>query len=261
MSSTCSSEENISEQLSNFPADSVNIIYADPPWKYQQNVKAGVLKRKNGELLYPSMTIKELTELGPAVERICKKDCALLLWATMPLLQESLDVIKAWGFKYKTCFVNWVKTTAAGDKPAFGVGYYTRSNAELCLLAVRGRIASYKRLLPDEADRGQNKMTQIVHEEGLTNDPDCRVNFLSLLDDSSTPVVMTPRRQHSRKPECIRNMIVRLFGDLPRVEFFARQQAEGWMSLGNDTEHFKDESQQELSAAKHDRAHKKHKKK
>lgn len=261
MSSSCSSEENISEQLSNFPADSVNIIYADPPWKYQQNVKAGVLKRKNGELLYPSMTIKELTELGPAVERICKKDCALLLWATMPLLQESLDVIKAWGFKYKTCFVNWVKTTAAGDKPAFGVGYYTRSNAELCLLAVRGKIASYKRLLPDEADRGQNKMTQIVHEEGLTNDPDCRVNFLSLLDDSSTPVVMTPRRQHSRKPECIRNMIVRLFGDLPRVEFFARQQADGWMSLGNDTEHFKDESQQELSAAKHDRAHKKHKKK
>lgn len=246
----------ISEQLSEFPSDSVNIIYADPPWSYQQNVKAGVLRRQNGTIIYPSMSVSELQALGPKVERICKKDCALFLWATMPLLQESLDVIKAWGFTYKTCFVNWVKTTKDGDRPAFGVGYYTRSNAELCLIAIRGKIASYKKSLPGEEDRGQNSMTSVVHEE----DSGCRVNFLSLLEDSSTPVVMTPRRQHSRKPEIVRDMIVRLLGDIPRVEFFAREQTPGWLTLGNDTEHFVTEKQEELSSKKYERAHKKPKK-
>lgn len=243
----------IAEQLSSFPENSVNIIYADPPWKYQQTVKNGVLKRKDGTVIYPSMPVKELCGLGPAVQRICKEDTALFMWATMPLLQEALDVIKAWGFKYKTCFVNWVKTTKQGDRPAFGVGYYTRSNAELCLVAVRGKIASYKRLLPDEEPRGASSMTSIVHEE----DPNARINFLSLLEDSSTPIVMTPRREHSRKPECVRDMIVRLLGDIPRVEFFARQQTEGWQTLGNDIKHF--DIQEELATTKGDRAHKRQK--
>ena len=96
-------------------------------------------------------------------------------------------------------------------------------------------------------------MTSVVHEE----DSACRVNFLSLLEDSSTPVVMTPRRQHSRKPEIVRDMIVRLLGDIPRVEFFAREQTPGWLTLGNDTEHFVTEKQEELSSKKYERAHKK----
>ena len=99
----------IQTQLREFPSDSVNVIYADPPWSYNQNVKSGVLKRKDGTLIYPSMSISELCDLGDDVKRIAKKDCALFLWATMPLLQEALDLIKAWGFKYKTCFVNWIK--------------------------------------------------------------------------------------------------------------------------------------------------------
>jgi len=240
----------ISTQLSTFPEHSVNIIYADPPWKYQQTVKNGVLKRKDGTLIYPSMSIKELKTLN--VQRICKEDAALFMWATMPLLQEALDVIKAWGFKYKTCFINWVKTTKQGDRPAFGVGYYTRSNAELCLVAVKGKIASYKRLLPGETERGASKMSSIVHQE----DGSCPTNFLAFLDQSSTPVVMTPRREHSRKPSCVRNMIVQLLGDIPRVELFAREQTPGWQTMGNQTTHFE---QEELANAKHTRAHKKRK--
>jgi len=246
----------IREQLSQLPSDSLNIVYADPPWKYQQTVKSGVLKRRDGTVLYPSMSLQDLCSIGPEVARVCRKDAALFMWATMPLLPEAFQLIKAWGFKYKTCFVNWVKTTKDGTKPAFGVGYYTRSNAELCLVAVRGKIASYKRLLPDEPERGASKMSSILHEE----DANSGVNFLSMLDNSTVPVVMSPRREHSRKPPVVRTMITQLLGDLPRVELFAREQSEGWGSLGNDVQHFEvDEQQQVLAQSKHERAHKKRK--
>lgn len=245
--------DSIDVQLQTLQSDSLNIIYADPPWSYQQNVGNGVLKRKNGSFIYPSMSIRELKELGTEVERITKDDAALFMWATMPLIAEALDLIKAWGFKYKTCFVNWVKTTKDGKKPAFGVGYYTRSNAELCLVAVKGKIASYKRLLPDEAERGASKMSSIVHEDS----PNENLNFLALLEDSPTPVVMTPRREHSRKPEIVREMITTLLGDLPRVEFFARETAPGWTSMGNDINHFEhSEEQQNLAERKFKRARK-----
>jgi N6-adenosine-specific RNA methylase IME4 len=241
----------ISSQLSSCTSNKFNIIYADPPWKYNQSVKQGVLKRKDGSLIYPSMSMKELEALGPDMQRITKADAALLLWATMPLLPEAFRLMEAWGFKYKTCFVNWVKTTKQGDRPAFGVGYYTRSNAELCLLGVRGKIASYKRLLPEEQDRGASSMSSIVYEE----DSDVRPNFLQHLENSSTPVVMTPRREHSRKPAVVRDMITRLFGDIPRVELFARESTDGWTVLGNDTSRF-DDSQEENSSRKHKRARK-----
>lgn len=243
----------IVQQLHNTPSDAFNIIYADPPWSYKQTVKNGVLKRKDGSWVYPTMSVKDLCCLGADIQRIAKKDAALFMWATMPLLAEALQVIKSWGFTYKTCFVTWVKTTKTGDRPAFGVGYYTRSNAELCLVAIRGKIASYKRLLPGEDPRGASSMSSIVHEEGPA-----RINFLSLLEDSSTPVVMTPRREHSRKPDVVRDMITRLLGDIPRVELFARTQADGWSSMGNQTQHFPEQSN--LAQQKHDRARKKQKK-
>ena len=243
----------ITEQLASLPDHHLNIVYADPPWAYKQTVKQGSLKRKNGTLLYPSMSIQELCDIGPEVQRVCKEDAALFLWATMPLLPEAFRVIEAWGFKYKTCFVNWVKTTKQGDRPAFGVGYYTRSNAELCLVAVRGKIASYKRLLEGEVPRGASSMSSIVHESAPAP-----VNFLSLLDDSSTPVVMTPRREHSRKPPVVREMITRLLGDLPRAEFFARESFPGWTVLGNDVNHFEENpEQQALAERKHKRPRKK----
>ena len=243
----------IERQIQTLTTDSLNIIYADPPWSYRQNVGNGVLKRKNGTLIYPSMSMQQLKDLGPEVERITKDDAALFMWATMPLIAEALDLIKAWGFKYKTCFVNWVKTTKDGERPAFGVGYYTRSNAELCLVAIKGKIASYKRLLPDEPERGASKMSSIVHEDS----PNTRLNFLTLLEDSPTPVVMTPRREHSRKPVVVREMITTLLGDLPRVEFFARETAPGWTSMGNDVNHFNEsEEQGNLAERKFKRARK-----
>jgi N6-adenosine-specific RNA methylase IME4 len=245
----------ITTQLSECTENSFNIVYADPPWKYSQTVKAGVLKRKDGTLLYPSMSLKELEALGPEIQRVAKADAALLLWATMPLLPEALRLINAWGFTYKTCFVNWVKTTKDGSRPAFGVGYYTRSNAELCLLCVRGKIASYKRLLPLEEARGASSMSSVVYEE----DSEVRPNFLQYLEDSSTPVLMTPRREHSRKPVIVREMITRLFGDIPRVELFAREPTAGWHVMGNDTQHFAQPVPQAVQTEQAQQAERKHK--
>ena len=76
----------IVDQLSDLAEHSQNIIYADPPWKYQQTVKNGALKRKDGTLLYPSMSLKSLCALGPAVERICKEDAALFNFAEYSLV-------------------------------------------------------------------------------------------------------------------------------------------------------------------------------
>ncbi len=221
---------NINEAILGIRSRSFNIVYADPPWSYKQQVKSGVLTKRDGSRHYESMSQSELCDLGQQVMRICKEDAALFLWATMPLLQEALDVIKSWGFIHKTTFVTWVKTTKDGSRPAFGVGYYSRSNAELCLLATRGKIASFKKSLKSEGNRGQNSMNQIV---------------------------MSPRRQHSRKPEVVRDMIVKMFGNLPRIELFARQTSPGWSVLGNEINLFSSYEQNKISYKKHKRAYNK----
>ena len=117
--------------------------------------------------------------------------------------------MKLWkpGDLNKTCWATWVKTNAAGNKPFFGVGYYTRSNAELCLLGVKGRIASFKKIIENEV----------------------RVDNPNALSS----IVIEPPRQHSRKPASVRDMIVTFFGDVPRIELFARESSPGWSVLGN----------------------------
>lgn len=117
------------------------------------------------------------------------------MWVTMPNLIEGLEVIKSWGFTYKTCGFNWVKTYKSG-KPVIGLGYWTRANAELCLIATKGKIR-----------RISKNVSQIIME--------------------------TPR-EHSRKPDIVRDKIVELVGDLPRIELFARQYADGWDCWGNE---------------------------
>lgn len=199
-----------------------SIIYADPPWSYNRSIGNGVLRKKSGEHHYKSMSISELRQIGPDIKRISRKNSALLLWATLPNLPEAIQVMEAWGFKYKTCWCTWVKSNKAGDKPFFGVGYYTRSNAELCLLGVRGKIASYKKLVEgEERDGNPNAMSSICIE---------------------------PPRQHSRKPSVVRDNIVTFFGDVPRLELFAREQTPGWCVLGNQTSKFSE--QMELAAEK-----------
>lgn len=166
------------------------VIYADPPWKYR--VWSG--KGKTATNHYDCMAKQDIQDIP--IQRICKDDCILFLWVTMPLLEEGLELIKAWGFAYKTCGFTWVKRNKKTDGWFWGLGYWTRANAELCLIATRGK--------PKRASRS-------VHQV-------CDARIM----------------EHSRKPPEIRERIVRLCGDVPRIELFARQEADGWDCWGNE---------------------------
>ena len=166
------------------------IIYADPPWSYLWG------KGKNGgnfapEKHYATMSTEEICNIN--VKSIRDKNCALLLWATMPCLKDAFAVMESWGFKFKTTAFVWVKTKKDG-KPLAGMGSYTKSNAELCLLGMRGHIKAVDKTIPQ--------------------------------------VLMHQRLGHSVKPPVIRDRIIKLFGDIPRIELFARQKIEGWDAVG-----------------------------
>lgn len=171
------------------------IIYADPPWSYNSR-RAKYIKNNSAETAkhYSTLSLERIKKLP--ILNLISKNCILFLWATFPQLQEALDVISAWGFKYKTIGFCWIKTTKDGSNPAFGVGAYTRSNAEICLLAIKG-----KRI------REKNNISSII---------------------------ISPREKHSKKPDIIRNKIIELCGDIPRLELFARQKTEGWDIWGNE---------------------------
>ena len=130
------------------------------------------------------------------VASLADTDCALFMWSTAPLLPDALQLMQAWGFRYSTVAFVWVKTSAAG-RLAWGMGQSTRANAELVLLGLRGRL---------------RRVSGAVHQ-----------------------VVQAPRRQHSQKPDEVRDRIVALLGDVPRVELFARQRVPGWDAWGDQT--------------------------
>ena len=167
------------------------VILADPPWSYQRTRGDGIAAKH-----YQTMPLDAIKAL--AVHDLADRDSALLLWATMPLLPDAMQVMQAWGFRYVTCAFTWVKTYRNGQ-PRMGLGHYTRQNAELCLLGLRGTMK-----------RREKDVSQIILE---------------------------PLRQHSRKPDCQCERIMRLF-DGPYVELFSRQRWPGWDVWGNQTTKF-----------------------
>ena len=112
-----------------------DVIYADPPWKYRKFSGKGKGKR-TAENHYECMTLDDLKRMP--VPQLAKKDCMLFMWVTFPCLQEGLDLMKAWGFKYKTCGFVWVKRNKKSDSWFFGLGHYTRANAEICIIGTKG---------------------------------------------------------------------------------------------------------------------------
>ena len=125
-----------------------------------------------------------------------RNNCVLFMWVTMPQLPNVFEVIKAWGFEYKTCGFTWVKKNKIKDSWFMGMGNWTRSNSELCLLSVKGK--------PKRID----------------------ASILSVID--------TPIEKYSKKPDVVKDHIVKLCGNLPRIELFARQKTKGWDVWGNE---------------------------
>ena len=174
------------------------IIYADPPWKYIQGKSMGTSFAGAADAHYECMPLEEILALP--VHTIADDKCILFLWVTFPMLREGLKIIDAWGFEYKTNAFTWVKQNVNNMGFLFGVGYYTKSNAEICLLATKGNAHSLVR------------------------------------DNSISQMIMTPKMAHSRKPTECRERIVQMLGDLSRIELFARRKVEGWNCWGNEVE-------------------------
>jgi N6-adenosine-specific RNA methylase IME4 len=181
-----------------------SVIYADPPWKFRVYDDATGLGR-SAEAWYDCMDIDAIKALP--VQDLALPDCVLLMWVTDPFLRVGLDVISAWGFEYKTVGFVWAKTNE-GVHPKdhlwdnslwfMGTGYWTRANPEHCLLATRGHP---KRLNAD------------VRE-----------------------LIVSPRREHSRKPDETYDRIERLCSG-PYVELFARQNHPGWdVMISNESD-------------------------
>ena len=166
-------------------------IYADPPWHYSCGNVQGAAQNH-----YPTMKTQDICALP--VADIAAKDSALFLWATFPQLPDALRVIEAWGFKFKTVAFVWLKQNRRAKTWFYGMGFWTRSNAEICILATRGH--------PQRKDNS-------IHQ-----------------------FIISPVEAHSKKPDEARDRIVRLMGDVPRVELFARQAAPGWHVWGNEVE-------------------------
>lgn len=177
------------------------IIYADPPWKYSDSRNYKTKNNPTGaggaSKHYKVMTLEEIKNLS--VQNISADDCFLFMWCTGPKMDWGIDVIKAWGFQFVTIPFVWIKMKNDMSEPrADGIGCYTLNNAEYILLGRKGKYT-----------RNSTKVKQII---------------------------MTPKYEHSEKPDEARNRIVELIGDLPRIELFARKKVSGWDCWGNEVE-------------------------
>jgi len=143
---------------------------------------------------YSVMTIDDIVNLP--VKDIADNNCILFMWVTLPKLNEFMKVVNGWGFEYKTTAFVWVKKNKKTDSFFMGLGRWTRANPEICILATKGKISRLR------ADIRQLQ----IH----------------------------PIEKHSKKPDIFKELITDLVGDLPRIELFARETAEGWDSWGNE---------------------------
>lgn len=182
------------------------LIYADPPWQFNTfNMKGKTLEERGQQHApdkhYQCQDLDWIKSLP--VNDWAAPNAILFMWVSDPLLKQAFEVMEAWGFQYKTVGFTWAKKARKSpDKWHIGLGFYTRANPEMCLLGRKG-----KKSIP----RAFKGVRQLVVE---------------------------PVREHSRKPDRVREDIVTLFGDLPRLEMFARTSTPGWDSWGNETGKF-----------------------
>lgn len=168
-------------------------ILADPPWQFQN--RTGKMAPEHKRLLrYGTMELEEILELP--VPQLAAASSHLYLWVPNALVAEGLEVMRRWGFTYKTNLV-WYKVRRDGGPDGRGVGFYFRNVTELVLFGVRG---SMRTLAPGRRE----------------------VNLLA-----------SRKREHSRKPDEIYDVIERCSPG-PYLELFARHPRPGWVQWGNE---------------------------
>ena len=178
-------------------------ILADPPWGFKTWSGPEKKVASRGTVApYQTMEMADMAALP--VSEVAADDCCLFMWVVWPTMPEALGLIEAWGFKYKTCAFAWLKADpyrlwALEEDVRMGLGYWTRANSEVCLLATRGTV--------------KRKDATVRHG------------------------IIEPIRQHSRKPDCVHDRIAKLV-DGPYLELFARQTRPGWDCWGNQTTKF-----------------------
>lgn len=202
------------------------IIYADFPWRYNSRANHKTRFRGGADGHYPLMSMDEVKAFP--MNDIAAPDCALFLWCTFPYLLDQIKLFEHWGIRYRSVAFTWTKANPKAlqafkefqrvqkhiDKDNFvdimlalmemirffGVGYYAKSNAEICLLGIRGKM--------------------------------------KVKSNKQSSIIISKKREHSRKPDEARKKIVKLFGDQRRIELFARSRAAGWDAWGNEVQKF-----------------------
>lgn len=198
----------------NLPRGHFGAIYADPPWAFEAWYSGGWRNRPDGSRYYSSpspraarydtMAVEDIAALP--VAELAAEDCTCFLWDCWPMLRQALQVMEGWGFTHKSCAFVWTKANVQQIElfrddadPDMLMGYWTRANTEFCLLGTRGKP---KRQAADVRQ-----------------------------------AIIEPRREHSRKPDCVYDRIERLVAG-PYVELFARTTRKGWSSWGNEVGKF-----------------------
>jgi N6-adenosine-specific RNA methylase IME4 len=204
----------VSEPFAELPRGHFKAIYADPPWAFEAWYSGGWRNRPDGTRYYSSpspraarydtMSVEDIAAMP--VADLAAEDCVLFIWGCWPMLRQCLQVMEGWGFTHKSCAFVWTKADARQIDmfrddldPDMLMGYWTRANTEFCLLGTRGKP---KRLAADVRQ-----------------------------------AIVEPRREHSRKPDCVPSRIERLV-EGPYLELFARTQRPGWTVWGNQTDKF-----------------------
>ena len=178
-----------------------DIIYADPPWSYYNDMSVNVdcttvkgMRRPP----YPVLSSKDIKQIP--VNNIAKDNAILFIWTTDYHLQKCIEVIESWGFTYKTIGFVWAKKNKQGKQCSMMGAYTKKSGCEICLIATRGKLA--------------HKMVK-----------NHKVNSF----------IEYPRGEHSKKPDIVRQSILELVGnDLQCIELFARHHFEGCDCWGNE---------------------------
>tara|TARA_B100001093_G_C26630510_1_gene928665 strand:- start:29 stop:565 length:537 start_codon:yes stop_codon:yes gene_type:complete len=173
------------------PTKKYGVIYADPPWLFRTRSEKG--KEKSPEQHYDCMSLDDICKMG--VKDIALDDSVLLMWVCDPMLDQAFKVIDAWGFKFKTVGFTWAKTNKNTLGFFTGLGYWTRGNPEMCLLATKGR-----------PKRKSKSIAQLV---------------------------VSQRQKHSQKP--LLHKDIEDLVDGPYIELFARKKPrDGWDYWGNE---------------------------